>query len=410
MIKNILFGYLAIVTLFLNLSAGSIIDKDTKSIIKKVLFNLDTIESASYFSYSESYAPGDTTPFVIGEKYCKMYSNPADTFVGAAFVNLLVEDTTKMRYCYDGSMRSRINWKNKTIEIDSFYHNPYPFRTVLAPFFTRIKTLFEYTLNTRDSIELSYEDYGDSLCINILIFDKIIEVVGNHMIVSPPLQGTNKGKVSRYFIWISKKDWLPYKFKRVMPHDVSVDIISNVKFNIGNRKDFSPVNYFPKSFDVLYGKNKKISPPEILIGKNAPDWKLMLVNRKDSLRLYGIKSKVVLIEFTSITCGPCHLAIPFLNSLSDRYSSQNLDVVSIEGFISNNEVLKKYMVRNGINYKFLMSTEKVTQSYHIKSIPVFLVLDEKKVVKKVFTGYQKGVTDEKICRTIDELLESEGKR
>ena len=408
MIKNVLLLGLVIVSLTCNFSTDNSGKDDTKAIIKRVLQNLDSIKSASYLNHSESYAPGDSIPLFVIERYCKMYSNPADTFVGAAFVNLLADDTSKMRYCYDGKMRSRIDRENKTIEIDSFYHNPYPFRTVLAPFFTRIKTLFEYSLDSVDSIKFSYEDYGDSLRIDIFIFDRVIEIVGNRMIVSPPLQDTNKGKVSRYFIWVNKKDWLSYKFRREMPHDVSVDEVRDVKFGIGRLEDFSPVNYFPAGFTILYGKNKKITPPDILKGKKAPDWNLLVVNNKDSLRLYDVKSKVVLIEFTSITCGPCHLAIPFLKSLQGRYAKQQLDIVSIESSIHRYDVPERYLTQNDIDYKFLMSTDKVTQSYNVSSIPVFFILDEEKVVRKVFHGYREGVTDENICNAIDGILKSEG--
>ncbi len=405
MIKYVLFLGLIIVNIGCNSSKDNYGKDDTKAFIKRVLLNLDTIRSASYFNRTESYAPGDSIPLYVNEEYVKMYSNPADTFVGAAFVNLLADDTLIMRYCYDGKMRSRIDRKNKTIEIDSFYHNPYPFRTVWAPFFTRIKTLFEYSLDTSDSIELSYEDYGDSLCIDIFIFDKVIEIVGNRMIVSPPLQGTNKGKVSRYFIWVNKIGLAPYKFRREMPHNVSVDVVRDVKFGIGRLEDFSPVNYFPAGYTILYGKNKKITPPDLLKGKKAPDWNLLVINNKDSLRLYDVKSKVVLIEFTSITCGPCNFAILFWKSLKGRYTKQQLDVVSIEGFIHRYDVLKRYLTKNDIDYKFLMSTDKVTQGYNVSSIPVFFILDEEKVVRKVFYGYREGVTDKNICNAIDGLLE-----
>ena len=61
------------------------------------------------------------------------------------------------------------------------------------------------------------------------------------------------------------------------------------------------------------------------------------------------------------------------------------------------------MNRNHFDYKFLLSTDEVRKDYSISSFPVFFILDENHVIKKVINGYGKGTTDEEIRKIINEL-------
>src|SRR5687767_9450152 len=103
--------------------------------LKKVLNQLEQVRSASYFTTSEAWAPGDTSASGIFHHYFKEYKNSADTSIGASFVKLLRNDTTKMTFCYDGSMRAIVYEEGKYVMVDSFKFNPTPFRPLSPPFF-----------------------------------------------------------------------------------------------------------------------------------------------------------------------------------------------------------------------------------------------------------------------------------
>ena len=348
--------------------------------LEKVLNNLDQIKSATYFSTMASYAPGDTSPLLNFQRYFKEYSNPPDTFVGSSFVMLLKDDTTKMDFCYDGNMRARVNWDEKYMEIDSFQNNPLPFRPINAPFFTRTKRLIKYALETEDSIAINYKDFGDSIQYSFFIYDTVVEIIGNRIVYTPSLYGTHKGDVSRYYLWINKSDNLPYKFKRDMPHDVSIEICKNAMLNKGNIKDFVASKYFPNY--PLKTRKSRTTVKNDLIGKIAPNW-ILKDTDNNSYALEKFKSKVLMIEFTSVSCGPCLMSIPFLKQLSSEYDKKDFDFVSIESFNRNPTVLKRYQDRNYFNYKFLISTKEVTRNYQIQAIPVFYILNENRDRKSV---------------------------
>ena len=112
-----------------------------------------------------------------------------------------------------------------------------------------------------------------------------------------------------------------------------------------------------------------------------------------------------MIQFTSVSCGPCRASIPFLNQLTAAYKKDDFDFVAIECTSKSLNALKNYQNKNGINYKFLLSTKNVLEEYKIKSYPVFFILDKDYIVQKVIDGYGSGKTDAEIKAIIDEMTQ-----
>ena len=391
-----------VLMLSLILMLGCKVDNHKNDYLRKVLNNLDQIKSATYFAFNYSYAPGDTSALANYNGYVKEYNNPTDTFIGAAYAHFPLEDTTKMDFFYDGKIKSYLNWTEKTIRIDSFKARPLPFRPVGPPFFNYIRSIIKYTLETKDSIKTDLKDYGDSIQFSLFIYDKTLEFFGKPFVTSVPGR-SGIGDISRYDIWINKSNDLPYRYRREMAHNISTETPKSVILNKSKAEDFIASKYFPSDFTIepYYGKQKVVKND--LVGKVAPDWILKDVNNK-TIALKELNSKVLLIEFTSVICGPCLASIPFLKQLVTEYNVKDFDFVSIEGFISSNTALKRYQDRNEITYKFLMSTKEITKSYQIQSIPVFLILDKNRVIRKIIRGYGKGSTDKEIRDAINKLI------
>lgn len=376
-------------------------DYTNKAYLEKVLNNLEQIESATYYSIRTGFAPYDTTAYSVYENYIIEYRNPSDTFVGASFVILNRNDTTKMDYSYDGEMRARVHWDEKTMEIDHFKNNSLPFRVVNVPFFKRAIRLLQYTLETKDSITIDSKDFGDSIQYSITVYDTVVEFCFRKISYSPALYGTHKGEVSKYDIWINKSNNLPYRVVRDMPHDITIEVVSDVKFNKDKLKDFVASEYFP---DFPLRSEKKQAKTKVnLLGKVAPDWILYDTDSR-IIVLDDLKSKVLMIQFTSVSCGPCKMSIGFLKELATEYDKKDFDFVAIEGFNRNSKVLQKYQERNSFNYKFLMSTKEVSDNYQIRAIPVFYILDENRIIRNIIRGYGKETTDKEIRDAINSLI------
>lgn len=372
--------------------------------LQKVLNNLNNIKSATYYETIESWAPGDTSASGVYNHYIKEFDNPSDTTIGASFVSLLQADTTQMEFCYDGNMRAVVYEEDKLIGIDSFQVRSLPFRPLTPPFFNYTKSIIKYALETKDSISLEFEDFGDTLFFRLTIFeDHQVEFFGKaYYIENTPY---NFGETtSKYEIWIDKSTDLPFRVRREMSYDIYVSTYSNVELNKNKIEDFTASDYFQPEYTIAaFGNEPESEKVNDLINKVAPDWILKDAN-DNRVALKDFKSKILMIQFTSISCGPCRASIPFLKQLASEYNQENFDFVVIESWTKNSNVLKSYQRRNNFNYKFLMSTTDVTKSYQIKSVPVFFILDENRVIKNVLNGYGEGSTDKEIRDAIKKLI------
>lgn len=366
--------------------------------LRKVLSNLEKIKSATYSSMVSASAPEDTLSFKTYHRLTEEYINPADTFFGSSFVEIQYDDDNKVSWIYDGIANTFLDWNEKTIEVDSFKTNTLPFRPVSAPFFNYTKSIIKYALETHDSISTFLKDLGDSIKFSLIVHDKAIEFFGKSYQMDP----TYNFPPSKYDIWIHKSDNLPYRYRRNMTHQTTWQTCKYVEFNKNKFEDFKVSKYIPSDFSVANQGNQQ-TPKIDMTGKVAPDWYLKDVNN-NTIGLKDLKSKVVMIQFSGIGCGPCHMSIPFLKQLITEYQILDFEFVSIETWSDNIEGIKRYQKNNALNYMFLISNKEVDKDYHVKAVPAFYILDKNRVIRKIIVGYDKGTTDKEIKDVINELI------
>lgn len=370
------------------------------SYLEEVLANVSGIESATYYTTTEAWAPGDTVASRIYHHYVKEFNNPADTTIGASFAKLMKDDTTRAVYCYNGKLGAVIDWQKKQMQIDSFQNTRLPFRPIQAPFFNYVTSILRYAAYTKDPVRINMKALDNATYVEITIRgNKQVEFFGKPKYIDSPHP---EGEISRYELWINKTNALPYRVRREMSHDITVITCNDIEVSQEKGAGLMVSDFLPADFPI--NKGRPISAHDSLIGKVAPAWNLKSGNQ-DITSLSTLNGKIVLIQFTSVSCGPCKLSIGFMNELKAEYDGTgDLDVISIESFNRNSKVLELYKVKHGINYPFLVSTEAVTKKYQIELVPMFFLLDSRRVIRKVITGYQKGTTDRQIRDAIKALL------
>ncbi|HNW56450.1 MAG TPA: TlpA disulfide reductase family protein [Bacteroidales bacterium] len=401
--KKTYFVATSILALFLSVTLISSCKVETNKYdyLKKVLANLEKIKSATYSSTCIASAPGDTLAFRTLYSHTEEYNNPTDTIAGSSFTVTQQTGYSKVSWFYDGIAFTYLLWDENKIEIDSFKTNKLPVRPISTPFFNYTKSIIKYALETKDSISTELKDFGDSIKFSLYIPCKIIEFLGKPVVWDNPLL-SSKDKFSKYDIWINKSDNLPYRYKRHMPHQTTWETCKNVEYDKIKIADFKVLKYFPSNFEIMVRgkqKTKKID----LTGKVATDWSLQNTNN-ETISLKDLKSKVLMIQFTGIGCGPCHASIPFLKQLVTDYKDKSFELISIETWSDNITGIKRYCTNNGLNYMFLMSTKDVTKSYQIQSVPSFYILDKNRVIRKIINGYSEKTTDKEIKDAINELI------
>ncbi len=371
--------------------------------LKRVEKELKKIESATFWVHSEAWSPGGTEANFEYDRYVESYRNASDSTIGSSWAYFETEDKSHLTFAYDGKMRTLIYDDVKGMVIDSFKVRKLPFRPLSPPFFNYTESIIKYILENNDSTVLVQKDLGEEVYLKLTIYeDRQVEFFGKACYI--PQNPYILDRTSRYELWIDKKSNLPRKVRREMSHDISVRTVSDYEFNKLSIKDFVASDYFPKDYEIRqYGERKGKRQPNKLIGKKAPDWTLQNHEKKE-ISLTDLKSKVLMIQFTSVSCGPCRVSIPFLKELSTEYEKSDFDFVAIECSSKNTNVLKHYKQRHEFDYEFLLSTKEILKEYSISSFPVFFILDENRIVKKVIYGYGKEKTDKEIRALIAEMI------
>jgi thiol-disulfide isomerase/thioredoxin len=371
--------------------------------LKQVLNQLDKVESAAYWVEEEAWNPGDSVAAYVVKVFVESYRNQADTTIGASWAIFETEQKDQLEFAYDGKMRALIYNEEKGIVIDSFKVRELPFRPILAPFFNYTENIIRYIIENNDSTHVEQKDLGEEIYVKLSIYEnRQVEFFGKaHYIPENPY---TFDPTSQYELWIDKKSNLPQKVRREMSHSISVSSISDFEFNKLKIENFVASDYFPQDYEIRqYGQKGKKSQPSELVGKRAPDWTLQ-TDDNQGISLSDLKSKVVMIQFTSVSCGPCKASIPFLKELSNEYKISDFDLVAIECTSNNTNVLKSYMSRNNFSYKFLLSNSEVLKKYSITAFPVFVILDKDRKITTVINGYGQEETDNEIRKAINDLI------
>jgi len=371
------------------------------SYIHRIYDNLKQIKSASYFWYQSASVLYDTIPVLSYNVFNKEFINEEDTFVGARIASFQPEDTTRMVSFYDGKVKSYLDWENKTIPVDSFQNDRYPFRIVYPPFFTYVKCLLKYSLESNDNKIVQVFDLTDSVLIRLYVSDKLVEVVGNRIVYGEP-SDPEEDRWTKYDIWISKVNGLPWRMIKRFPDRVCWEECKGIRINTTDTIDFDASKYFPVGFAVKTFDNGQAGVKN-LQGLAAPGWKLKDTDNNE-IALDDFKSKVLLVQFTGIGCGPCYQSIPYMIKIRNQFKPEEFDLVSIETWNKDVPVIRNHVSRHKIDYKYLICNNEVELQYGIKSVPRFFILDEKRVVRKMITGFDKEKTYIELKDAIEQLV------
>jgi len=372
--------------------------QEIKDIIEKSIAEIDKIESFEYIEISKGTAAFDTTEFV-SEYLSKVIgvSNIQDTIIGYNYISNW-RDTSKVYSVYNFDYEVNFNWDSKSVEIIDYSEHLDLRLTNYAPFYVKARTLLDFGLYGNQA-KLNIESNTNDTIVLFINFPKNrYEFQGK--IVSK--QSRDGYAWSNYTVWIDKKSFLPVKILRKNEYHKSIREILSYKINSRPNYKINALESIPENFSIYeYGKSRK---PSNLVGKAAPDFKLLSATQ-DSISLSDYFGKVVLIEFTSIGCGPCQLAIPELDKLYSEYDKNKFEILSVESYLFNrNDVFQRYITKKGITYPFLVGNREITDLYKIFGVPYFLIIDKKGIIQGTYSGFTKEETVPKIKKSIEILL------
>ncbi len=129
----------------------------------------------------------------------------------------------------------------------------------------------------------------------------------------------------------------------------------------------------------------------IAVGKVAPDFEELMLDRKTKMKLSDLKGKVVLLDFWASWCGPCRKENPHVVALYDKYKDKGFTVMSVS-LDDNLDRWKQAIEQDNLKWPNHVSDLKKWQSaagakYAVKSIPFTVLIDQEgKIIQTNLRG------------------------
>lgn len=193
-------------------------------------------------------------------------------------------------------------------------------------------------------------------------------------------------------IWIDKRDYLPVQYTELYINKESGDTMTQFEeyrltaFDTALDPsrltlDAIPAN-LPQRDYVPY------TPPEPLAeGTPAPEWSLPTLTG-DTVRLADLRGKVVLLDFFYKSCAPCCAALPFLQSIHEKYKDRGVVLLGIDPYDDPvKDEMADFLAKRGITYTVLFSDRQLPDAYHIAAYPTLFFIDRDGKIAKVQSGY-----------------------
>ncbi len=105
----------------------------------------------------------------------------------------------------------------------------------------------------------------------------------------------------------------------------------------------------------------------------APDFKLKDTEGKD-VTLSGLKGKVVLLDFWATWCPPCRASVPVLQAFHEKYGKDGLVILGVNQR-EDVATINAFKKDKGANYKVVLDNGSVGDSYGVRGIPMFVLVD-----------------------------------
>lgn len=189
--------------------------------------------------------------------------------------------------------------------------------------------------------------------------------------------------------YFAKEDLLPRRVDRIIngtEKGATVLAISDLKVDpetdAATFKLEAPEGFISKEFTPGDEEADQL----LAIGSAAPDFSLESPDGKE-VKLSSLKGQVVVLDFWATWCGPCKLAMPGVQKLSEEFADKPVKVFGISTWERASGKPAEYMKEKKYTYNLLLNGDEVAEEYKLEGLPTFYVIDTKGRVIYASSGF-----------------------
>ena len=220
---------------------------------------------------------------------------------------------------------------------------------------------------------------------------------------------------SNAIYWVDKENFQvvknTYKVKFQGNYQYDEWIASNIRYDQVDEEEMKARNGdFLDQYTVTPFQRPKREEIALLAeGTVVPEFTGRRYGDNVEMKLSDSKAKLIILDFWYMSCYPCILAIPHLQSLHETYRDRGLEVWGVNA-VDNSEKGKerfpKFLEHNTITYPILLVDRSVDQSYHVTGYPSLYLLNEKREVIFSQSGFSEDL-ESRLEEFITDYLDSE---
>lgn len=110
----------------------------------------------------------------------------------------------------------------------------------------------------------------------------------------------------------------------------------------------------------------------------------------NTIELYRLRGKIVVINFWATWCGPCKREIPDLNRLVEKFK-EDTSVVFLAITDEPKKKIKDFLKETPFFYQIIPNAKEVLRKYLVKSIPMHLIIDKNGYIQFMHVGAIPGI-------------------
>jgi peroxiredoxin len=129
----------------------------------------------------------------------------------------------------------------------------------------------------------------------------------------------------------------------------------------------------------------------------APDFELPL-RAGGTVRLSGLRGKVVMINFWASWCGPCRQEFPILDEMYRKYQPMGFTLLGVN-VESETKDAERFLSATPVSFPIVFDRDNsVSGQYGVSAMPTTLLVDRKGNVRWLHRAYKPGDENEYIAQ------------
>jgi thiol-disulfide isomerase/thioredoxin len=241
----------------------------------------------------------------------------------------------------------------------------------------------------------------------LLEYQGAISIEGElcHIIYHEEIQSASKRKRMKQW-YFSESDFLPRKMESLTNQDGRIGVLALTIAGVRLSNTLSPKTFVVSVPEDYSTAAHQVSEKRVEILRRdtpAPNWSA-IDSTGQKIGLSDLKGRVIILDFWAEWCVPCKQAMPVLQRLHEKYSSQGVSVIGVHCFAAKGgKPPMDYIRLKQYTYKQIISGDEIAGAYKVAALPTLFVIDQSGRIAFHHTGYKKELEAD-LTRIVNQLI------